>query len=53
MKKLNKNINVKKESIESYNMYSDCNCECSTYCNKRFSSYQSLKGLQGSNAYHN
>lgn len=53
MKKLNKKLSLKKESIESYNVYDSCNCDCTSYCKDSKSAYRSFKGLQGSIAYHN
>jgi hypothetical protein len=46
MKKLNKNVNLRKENLEAYNAYS-CTCSCSSYCEGGYpSSYYNFKALQ-------
>lgn len=46
MKKLNKNVNLRKENLEAYNAYS-CTCSCSSYCTGGYpSSYYNFKALQ-------
>lgn len=47
MKKLSKNMNAKKTSIEAYDVYFSHGCSCKSYCdgNSR-SSYVNFKGLQ-------
>lgn len=48
MKNLGKKSNLSKKTLEAYNMYSDCNCECRSYCKKDNSAnYKSYKSLQG------
>jgi hypothetical protein len=46
MKKLNKNVNLKKENLEAYNAYI-CSCSCTGYCTSDYKSqYYSFKALQ-------
>lgn len=46
MKKLNKNVNLRKENLEAYNAYS-CTCNCRSYCTSEYKSqYYNFKALQ-------
>lgn len=47
MKKLNKNFNLKKENLESYNVFYGCDCDCTNYCTKTLPSYNAFKRVQG------
>lgn len=51
MKKLSKNLNSRKENLESYNLYTSCDCECYSYCKGNSqTNYRSMKRLQGFNS---
>lgn len=48
MKKLNKKSNIKKENLETYEMYS-CACSCRSYCGQgNITQYYAFKDLQAS-----
>ena len=48
MKKLNKDLNRKRQTVEVYNLYYSCSCDCSIFCKSESgTSYRSFKGLQG------
>ena len=47
MKKLNKKSNIKKESLETYEMYGSCSCACKSYCGYLdITQYSAFKDLQ-------
>lgn len=48
MKKLNKDLNRKRDTIEVYTMYYSCSCDCSIFCkSENGPSYRNFKELQG------
>lgn len=43
MKKIGKKLNISKDTVEAYNMYYGCACECSCQSSAKYVQYSSMR----------